>query len=64
MRPSGATATAGRPPSPARTSARRAGRLRLHRAEGDAESAHRRLIEAAELFRAAGQPLDANRCLA
>jgi DNA-binding SARP family transcriptional activator/tetratricopeptide (TPR) repeat protein len=39
-------------------------RAHLHRAEGDTETAHRRLIEAAELFSAAGQPLDANRCLA
>jgi hypothetical protein len=39
-------------------------RAHLHRAVGDADAAHRRLIEAAELFTAAGQPLDANRCLA
>ena len=39
-------------------------RAHLHRAEGDAETAHRRLREAAELFAAAGQPLDVDRCLA
>jgi ATP/maltotriose-dependent transcriptional regulator MalT len=37
---------------------------RLHRAEGDRDAARRRLLEAAELFAAAGQPLDADRCLA
>ena len=36
----------------------------LHRAEGDADAAVLRLHEAAELFAAAGQPLDADRCLA
>jgi tetratricopeptide (TPR) repeat protein len=36
----------------------------LHRAEGDAGAAGRLLREAAELFAAAGQPLDADRCLA
>jgi DNA-binding SARP family transcriptional activator len=39
-------------------------RAHLHRAEGDAETARRRLREAAELFAAAGQPLDVDRCLA
>jgi DNA-binding SARP family transcriptional activator len=39
-------------------------RAHLHRAEGDAETAYRRLREAAELFAAAGQPLDVDRCLA
>ncbi|MFL6048036.1 MAG: ATP-binding protein [Propionibacteriaceae bacterium] len=39
-------------------------RAHLHRAEGDAETARRRLHEAAELFAAAGQPLDVDRCLA
>ena len=39
-------------------------RAHLHRAEGDAETASRRLREAAELFAAAGQPLDVDRCLA
>jgi tetratricopeptide (TPR) repeat protein len=36
----------------------------VHRAEGDPEAERRRLREAAELFAAAGQPLDADRCLA
>jgi DNA-binding SARP family transcriptional activator len=39
-------------------------RAHLHRAEGDGETARRRLREAAELFAAAGQPLDVDRCLA
>jgi DNA-binding SARP family transcriptional activator len=39
-------------------------RAHLHRAEGDRDAARRRLREAAELFAAAGQPLDADRCLA
>jgi DNA-binding SARP family transcriptional activator/tetratricopeptide (TPR) repeat protein len=39
-------------------------RAHLDRAEGDLEAAHRRLLEAADLFTAAGQPLDAGRCLA
>jgi DNA-binding SARP family transcriptional activator len=39
-------------------------RAHLDRAEGDAEAARARLLEAAELFAAAGQPLDADRCLA
>jgi DNA-binding SARP family transcriptional activator len=39
-------------------------RAHLHRAEGDAETARRRLREAADLFAAAGQPLDVDRCLA
>jgi ATP/maltotriose-dependent transcriptional regulator MalT len=39
-------------------------RAHLARAEGDADSARRRLREAAELFAAAGQPLDVDRCLA
>jgi DNA-binding SARP family transcriptional activator len=39
-------------------------RAHLNRAEGDAETARRRLREAAELFAAAGQPLDVDRCLA
>ena len=39
-------------------------RAHLHRAEGDSETARRRLREAAELFAAAGQPLDVDRCLA
>jgi DNA-binding SARP family transcriptional activator len=39
-------------------------RAHLHRAEGDAETASRQLREAAELFAAAGQPLDVDRCLA
>jgi DNA-binding SARP family transcriptional activator/tetratricopeptide (TPR) repeat protein len=39
-------------------------RAHLHRAEGDRDGARRRLLEAAELFAAAGQPLDADRCLA
>jgi predicted negative regulator of RcsB-dependent stress response len=38
-------------------------RAHLHSAEGDRDAAHRRLLEAAELFTAAGQPLDADRCL-
>jgi DNA-binding SARP family transcriptional activator len=38
-------------------------RAHLARAEGDPAAAHRRLREAAELFAAAGQPLDADRCL-
>ncbi len=37
-------------------------RAHLHRAEGDAEAADRLLHEAAELFAAAGQPLDVDRC--
>lgn len=37
---------------------------RIHRAEGDADAAGRRLREAAALFAAAGQPLDADRCRA
>jgi DNA-binding SARP family transcriptional activator/tetratricopeptide (TPR) repeat protein len=36
----------------------------LYRAEGDAHAARRQLHEAAELFAVAGQPLDADRCLA
>jgi len=36
----------------------------LHRAEGDVDAARRRLHEAAALFAAAGQPLDAERCRA
>lgn len=39
-------------------------RAHLDRAEGDANAARARLLEAAELFAAAGQPLDADRCLA
>ena len=39
-------------------------RAHLHRAEGDGETARRRLHEAAELFAAAGQPLDVDRCRA
>ena len=39
-------------------------RAHLDRAEGDLDAARRRLLEAAELFAAAGQPLDADRCLA
>ncbi|MFL5911826.1 MAG: SARP family transcriptional regulator, partial [Gaiellaceae bacterium] len=39
-------------------------RAHLHRAEGHRDAARRQLIEAAELFAAAGQPLDADRCLA
>jgi len=39
-------------------------RAHLHRAEGDVETARLRLREAAELFAAAGQPLDVDRCLA
>jgi DNA-binding SARP family transcriptional activator len=39
-------------------------RAHLHRAEGDGETARRQLREAAELFAAAGQPLDVDRCLA
>jgi len=39
-------------------------RAHLDRAEGDSETARRRLREAAELFAAAGQPLDVDRCLA
>jgi len=39
-------------------------RAHLDRAEGDPDAARRRLLEAAELFAAAGQPLDADRCLA
>ena len=39
-------------------------RAHLDRAEGDAETARRRLREAADLFAAAGQPLDVDRCLA
>jgi DNA-binding SARP family transcriptional activator len=35
----------------------------LHRAEGDPDAARHKLAEAAELFTAAGQPLDARRCL-
>ncbi|TCC55301.1 SARP family transcriptional regulator [Kribbella pittospori] len=38
-------------------------RAHLHSAEGDRDGARRRLLEAAELFAAAGQPLDADRCL-
>ncbi|HEY5786883.1 MAG TPA: AAA family ATPase [Microlunatus sp.] len=37
-------------------------RAHLHQAEGDAEGARQRMLEAAELFAAAGQPLDVNRC--
>jgi DNA-binding SARP family transcriptional activator len=39
-------------------------RAHLDRAQGDAETGRRRLREAAELFAAAGQPLDVDRCLA
>jgi hypothetical protein len=39
-------------------------RAHLDRAEGDEVAARRRLREAAELFAAAGQPLDVDRCLA
>ena len=39
-------------------------RAHLDRAEGDEDAARRRLREAAELFAAAGQPLDVDRCLA
>ena len=39
-------------------------RAHLDRAEGDEQAARRRLGEAAELFAAAGQPLDVDRCLA
>jgi DNA-binding SARP family transcriptional activator/tetratricopeptide (TPR) repeat protein len=39
-------------------------RAHLDRAEGDEQAARRRLREAAELFAAAGQPLDVDRCLA
>ena len=39
-------------------------RAHLHRAEGDRDATRRMLLEAAELFAAAGQPLDADRCLA
>lgn len=39
-------------------------RAHLHSAEGDRDAARRELLEAAELFTAAGQPLDADRCLA
>jgi DNA-binding SARP family transcriptional activator len=39
-------------------------RAHLDRAEGDGETARRRLREAADLFAAAGQPLDVDRCLA
>jgi len=39
-------------------------RAHLHRAEGDRDAARRGLLEAADLFAAAGQPLDATRCLA
>jgi DNA-binding SARP family transcriptional activator len=39
-------------------------RAHLDRAEGDRETARLRLREAAELFAAAGQPLDVDRCLA
>jgi tetratricopeptide (TPR) repeat protein len=39
-------------------------RAHLHRAEGDGETARCQLREAAELFAAAGQPLDVDRCLA
>ena len=38
-------------------------RAHLDRAEGDLDAARHRLREAAELFAAAGQPLDADRCL-
>ena len=39
-------------------------RAHLDRAEGDEDAARHRLREAAELFAAAGQPLDVERCLA
>ena len=39
-------------------------RAHLHRAEGDHDAARRWLLEAADLFAASGQPLDAERCLA
>ena len=39
-------------------------RAHLHRAEGDRDGERRQLLEAADLFAAAGQPLDAERCLA
>ena len=39
-------------------------RAHLHRAEGHRDAARGALLEAAELFAAAGQPLDADRCLA
>jgi DNA-binding SARP family transcriptional activator len=39
-------------------------RAHLRRAEGNADAAFRLLREAAELFAAAGQPLDVDRCLA
>jgi hypothetical protein len=39
-------------------------RAHLHRAEGDAEAAGALMRKAAELFAAAGQPLDVDRCLA
>jgi DNA-binding SARP family transcriptional activator/tetratricopeptide (TPR) repeat protein len=39
-------------------------RAHLLGAEGDRDGARRQLLEAAELFTAAGQPLDADRCLA
>jgi DNA-binding SARP family transcriptional activator/tetratricopeptide (TPR) repeat protein len=39
-------------------------RAHLARAEGDEDAARHRLREAAELFAAAGQPLDVERCLA
>jgi hypothetical protein len=39
-------------------------RAHLDRAEGNPDTARRRFLEAAELFAAAGQPLDADRCLA
>jgi tetratricopeptide (TPR) repeat protein len=39
-------------------------RAHLRRAEGDADAATRLLREAAELFAAAGQPIDVDRCLA
>jgi hypothetical protein len=39
-------------------------RAHVHRAEGDREAERRQLLEAADLFAAAGQPLDAERCLA
>lgn len=39
-------------------------RAHVHRADGDREAERRQLLEAADLFTAAGQPLDAERCLA
>ena len=39
-------------------------RAHLRRAEGNADAAFQLLREAAELFAAAGQPLDVDRCLA